>query len=65
MLNAPDPLCFTNAPPFASSIKHSAYFAMLKAFRASKTRESPSQQGLGLPKSVFKFGYFAEIGSRV
>ncbi len=42
-----------------------SYFAMSKAFQGSKTAESPSQQGLGLPKSVFKFSYFAEIGNRV
>jgi hypothetical protein len=41
------------------------YCAILKAFSTSKTAERPFQQGLGLLKSVFKSGYFAELGNSV
>ncbi len=42
-----------------------SYFAMLKGFQGSETTQTPSQQGLGVPKSVFRSSYFAEIGDSV
>ncbi len=39
-----------------------SYFAMLKAFQGSKTAQSPSQQGLGLPKSIFKTAILRKLG---
>ena len=36
-----------------------------KASSGGKTAQSPFQQGLGLPKSVFKSSYFAAIGNSV
>jgi len=38
---------------------------MLKAFWASKTAESPSQQGLELSGPVFKMTYFGKIEKKV